>query len=453
MPRVYDQSQTEYNLTNEVGRGGEAVVYDVPGQPDKVAKIYTARPVSPERQSKLKAMVANPPTSTTGTAVVWPQRLAVDGKAEIVGYFMPKLPADGKELQAIFTPSSRQRAGVNIDLKHLTLIAANLASAVSVVHDNAQSQVITSQRVIGDMNESNVYATYDCRVQIIDADSFQIGSYRCPVGKPEYTPPELQGKHFPSVQRTPNHDAFGLAVMIFRLLTDGEHPFVGSKNATGADDIGKRIENHQYPLYDRDPRATQFNIPPRYWSARRSLPSNVRDAFAQAFNDSGRPRPTAKEWADLLYAGHKTMTHCPNGHTTFAPPAACRECIAAGISTAAPQQATNPPTPNPTPNPNASRRSARQTQQSPQPSPAPTTRSPRSTKQRQRQTQKRPNQRSAIPTLGRLWSKAVKHPLPTAITIGVAALTLHLIFRGASLLEIAIAPIVGLICWWWFTRK
>ena len=53
----------------------------------------------------------------------------------------------------------------------------------------------------GDINESNAYITDDEHVTLIDADSFQVRDhgvspadvYHCLVGKPVYTPPELQG--------------------------------------------------------------------------------------------------------------------------------------------------------------------------------------------------------------------------------------------------------------------
>ena len=50
-------------------------------------------------------------------------------------------------------------------------------------------------------------------------------TYACPVAKPEYTPPELQGKRLSSIVRTPEQDAFGLGVLIFQLLMEGNHPF------------------------------------------------------------------------------------------------------------------------------------------------------------------------------------------------------------------------------------
>lgn len=102
--------------------------------------------------------------------------------------------------------------------------ALNTARAVASVHK--------AGCVIGDINHSGVLISDEAKVALIDADSFQVtdGSRRhlCRVGVPEYTPPELQGINLGNVARTTNHDAFGLAVVVFQLLAMGRHPFVGA---------------------------------------------------------------------------------------------------------------------------------------------------------------------------------------------------------------------------------
>ena len=60
-------------------------------------------------------------------------------------------------------------------------------------------------------------------ITLLDCDSFQVSdpqlgkNYRCPVGKPEYTAPELQGKSFRDQDRTVATDSFALAVMLFQM--------------------------------------------------------------------------------------------------------------------------------------------------------------------------------------------------------------------------------------------
>jgi DNA-binding helix-hairpin-helix protein with protein kinase domain len=79
---------------------------------------------------------------------------------------------------------------------------------------------------VGDINHSGFLISPEAKVKLIDADSFQVSDgakhYFCKVGVPEYTPPELQNQPLGGVLRTSNHDAFGLAVVIFQLLFMGE---------------------------------------------------------------------------------------------------------------------------------------------------------------------------------------------------------------------------------------
>ena len=107
----------------------------------------------------------------------------------------------------------------------------NLAAAVGALHLRGY--------VIGDVNESNTLVTESALVTLVDTDSFQVRDpqtglvYRCPVGTPQFTPPELQNKTFAHVDRMPEHDAFGLAVLIFQLLMEGAHPYAGRYTGSG----------------------------------------------------------------------------------------------------------------------------------------------------------------------------------------------------------------------------
>jgi serine/threonine protein kinase len=111
------------------------------------------------------------------------------------------------------------------DRRYLLRTARNLAAALSALH--------SSGYVAGDLNESNVLVTPTALVTLIDTDSFQVEEQRdsrailhpCPVGKLEYIPPELQNKPLGMFHRLPEQDSFGLGVLIFQLLMEGNHPF------------------------------------------------------------------------------------------------------------------------------------------------------------------------------------------------------------------------------------
>jgi DNA-binding helix-hairpin-helix protein with protein kinase domain len=82
--------------------------------------------------------------------------------------------------------------------KYLLRAARNLAIQVSQVHE--------AGHIIGDLNDSNVAVLGTAQVTLVDTDSFQISdgrtTFRCLVGKPEFTAPEIQGQKFADVSRT-----------------------------------------------------------------------------------------------------------------------------------------------------------------------------------------------------------------------------------------------------------
>ena len=125
--------------------------------------------------------------------------------------------------------------------RFLVHAALNTARGVASVHK--------AGCVIGDINHSGVLISNQAIAALIDADSFQVidGQRRhlCRVGVPEYTPPELQGLNLGSVLRTTNHDAFGLAIVIFQLLAMGRHPYVGAY-AKGDLPLPRAIAEHRF---------------------------------------------------------------------------------------------------------------------------------------------------------------------------------------------------------------
>ena len=109
------------------------------------------------------------------------------------------------------------------------------------------------------MTRRSVSVGDDALVTLMDTDSFQVRDpqngviYRCHVGTPEYTPSELQGRDFASVDRAPEHDLFGLAVLIFQLLMEGTHPFAGTFQGRGEPPpLAERIDVGWFPYGRQD---------------------------------------------------------------------------------------------------------------------------------------------------------------------------------------------------------
>jgi len=210
----------EAGLGRCLGQGGEGAVYSVPMWPRSVAKIYARRPDELTGR-KLGAMVELG-TEELASFAAWPQGLLLDPRTrKAVGFLMPRV--DGhREIHALYGPTARKTAFPDASWAFLLRAARNLAAAFDAVHRHGH--------VIGDVNEGNVVVSRKATVRLIDCDSFQVThrghTYPCRVGVPLFTPPELQGQRLDSVQRTHDHDRFGLAVLVFHLL------FVGRQGAT-----------------------------------------------------------------------------------------------------------------------------------------------------------------------------------------------------------------------------
>jgi DNA-binding helix-hairpin-helix protein with protein kinase domain len=293
-----------------LSRAGEASVYAVPDHPDLAARIYH-NPTA-EHAGKLAAMLTAPPVLGAGNgqvAVAWPvaRLLEAGGQGRVVGYLLPRLE-QAPLLWEVYNPAARREVYPQFHYGSLLRAARNLAGVVTTLHQSGY--------VIGDLNESNVVVTPQVLATLIDVDSFQVRVggrlYRCPGGRPEYTPPELQGVPVTAVDRQPEHDAFALAVLIFRLLMQGAHPFAGTCGESGEpDSIPARIAAGYWPYaWERPgPYLPSLHAPP--WSV---LPPAVGELLRCCFEDAREDpslRPGAARWRQALEEAENDLTTCP----------------------------------------------------------------------------------------------------------------------------------------------
>jgi DNA-binding helix-hairpin-helix protein with protein kinase domain len=311
-------------LGGELGRGGEASVYSVEGQPGLVAKIYHEGPGA-EKAEKLSRMVELQSERLLALAA-WPVgTLFIPGGKFLAGFLMKNMKGF-KDIHLLYNPKSRTREfPPKANWRFLIHTAANLARAFSAVHDHGH--------VIGDVNQSNVRVSPETAiVSLVDCDSFQICAdgkvYPCEVGVPLYTPPELQEMEFREVVRTPNHDNFGLAVLIFHLLFMGRHPFAGKFLGRGEMPIERAIAELRF-AFATDVQRTQM-LPPPACITLAHLPQEVADLFSVAFRpDSAQGgRPDGKRWIAALDGLRSRLIVCSanKAHLFFNGLAACPWC-------------------------------------------------------------------------------------------------------------------------------
>lgn len=302
---LYDSKGQPVRLGPLIAKGGEGSVFEIQSRPTLVAKVYTDAPGS-DRTAKLRYMVENQSPDLLRLAA-WPVgSLHRTSSGLLAGLVMPRI-TDARKIHELYTPTSRKTHFPEANWAFLIHAAANTARAFAVVHQHGH--------VVGDVNHSNLLINRDGTVRLIDCDSFEIvtphGRFRCGVGVPDYTPPELMGKDFALVNRTENHDLFGLAVLIFHLLMLGRHPYSGVYlNGAGSLKIGQAIKEHRF-AYGSNAIRYQISAPPKTLPIT-ALPPSVINLFETAFGStaSTRERPTATTWIEALSALSRSLKIC-----------------------------------------------------------------------------------------------------------------------------------------------
>ena len=370
MPDIFrTTSGSDVAIGRRLGGGGEGAVFEV--NADTVAKIYkapvdrsTPRGLSTER--KLAAMVANaPPTkdSDGNVALAWPLELLYyrvgPAAGMMAGFTMPRI--DVAQYAQILNYWNPQRIRQNPNIPNqgerleelLQVIVRNILTIVNGIHKRGY--------IIGDINESNTVVHQSGRVAFLDSDSFQVRDlngrvHRCGVGKRDYLDPRVIGlmrrrcadpnclsgrvaghrQSFACFDRCVDDDNFALAVVLFKLLMKGTHPFDGPDG-----EMMDKIAARQFP----------YNNPRLMTPARtRARWQELSDEWQRYFVDTFT---TGKRYSaeQLLTFGHPLRRMENLGHqvtvswntpgtsaaTNPSPPTSAPGSQAAGTAAGAPQ--------------------------------------------------------------------------------------------------------------------
>lgn len=308
-----------FTLGPEFARGGEGGVHAITGEPDTVVKIYLPG-LAAARRAKVVAMV-EAGAGASNPNVAFPTAVAYDAQGGFAGFTMRRVRGR-KPIHELYAATSRRTAFPEATYPMLVRTAGNVARTMAQIH--------AAGCVVGDVNHSGILVGRDATVAFIDADSFQFErggeTWGCPVGVPEFTPPELQGRSLEGVTRTRDQDGFGLAVLVFHILMMGRHPFNGRWTAAGEMPTDKAIAAHAF-AYSRT-RATGM-LPPPGVPDLGDLPAGIAAAFERAFGPDGEAsRPGAAEWARLLDAAETELVGCAASptHHKFTTAQSCPWC-------------------------------------------------------------------------------------------------------------------------------
>lgn len=299
-------------IGERIGRGGEGEIYTTTDGSGRAVKIYAS--LDGTRETKVSDIIARG-LSAACANVTFPLDIVRYADGRFAGFTMRQVTAH-QPIHELITTASRREHFPKVDYRFLVHVALNVARIVASVH--------AAGVVIGDINSAGFLVAQNGTVTLIDADSFQVGPYRCRVGMPEFTPPELQGVPFGAIDRTADHDAFGLAIILFQLLALGRHPYAGVAR-------GRPVPIDQAIVQGRFAYSllrTVSAAPPPGALRLDDLPRSIRLLFERAFAGRGRSRPSAADWVSTLGEFATSLTSCPHISNHYVPQetASCPWC-------------------------------------------------------------------------------------------------------------------------------
>jgi DNA-binding helix-hairpin-helix protein with protein kinase domain len=322
MNPVFDESGTAFALEDELARGGQGVVWRLRGVNSHLVKIGHSVPTETDR---LRALALRKLSPALLDVAALPVSLAFHDAAltRYCGVFMPK--AEGVDVFEMYNAATRRSLLPGATFQLMVKTARQTAEAFAKIHAHGL--------VIGDVNEKNLKVMPGSGVRVIDADSFQVHDggqcFTSDVGTPLWTAPELQGLHLTGLQRTANHDLFGLAQLVFLLLFSGRHPFAGVPRGGSDLQPHEAIREHAFayaPAHLGLPLA-----PPPAAPSLAMLPPRIQQAFVDAFLRPSRhagARPSAELWVKLLGELEHELVRCPTSpaHVHWQGAGACPWC-------------------------------------------------------------------------------------------------------------------------------
>lgn len=291
---VMDSLGKPRQLGQRLASGGEGDIYALRGRADVIVKWYYPEVLVKRGEllhRKVEAMRELRDSQTTQD-VCWPLIRVFDHQHRWIGFAMYR--AQGVKMGCLAHTLLYARHFPNLDRRQ---IVGYLLRYIEIVQQLHRAGIC-----IGDYNLNNVFCVpRSDSVTLIDCDSYQLrvgGTfYPCPVGSPDMTPKEHQGKAFRDIVRTPRSEAFSLAIVLFKCLMLGRHPY----DIVGGGDPVRNLRRGNF-AYGRGQRS----VPQGDWYALwQALPSAVQESFITTFTegaDNPAQRTTLAQWHETLSA-------------------------------------------------------------------------------------------------------------------------------------------------------
>lgn len=340
--RVFTGRKHNYKLGNPVkdGQGGEGTVYLIKGHPGLVAKVYHEKVLNRSswvvdaHRRKLECMLKYKIQirSRGRLRIAWPTDILLDG-GRMVGFVMPRVRSE-HGLYKVWMQDIQDKIFPKYTWRKSVRVARSLAQAVASLHEN--------NVVLGDLNPKNFLVDRAGNVILVDTDSYDITDpdtgerFPCQVARAEMLAPELQSYGNLAVGRAPftkETDRFSLAILIFRLLMGGFHPFgcacvAGAVSSSAGITEQTEIVNGNCAYVRNVFGRTISPMSPKL----DFLPTEIRSLFDNTFNYTAysaksriSSRATAAQWDQALgNLNHRLFHRCrSNKRHVFPGPSKC----------------------------------------------------------------------------------------------------------------------------------
>ncbi len=257
----------EVKLKNLISdKGGEGIIFET--DTPYVAKIYKTGKLTQRKQNKIVKIIEK---NLQYEGICFPCSLLFKDqeKKKFIGFLMPK--AKGIEIgRSIFIKPLFLKKFPKWKKADLVQLCLTILDKVKYLHSH--------NVIMGDINPQNILVISPKEVYFVDADSYQVENYPCPVGTTIFTAPEIQGKHFPDFLRTIGNENFAVATLLFMLMLPGKPPYAQQ----GGEDPASNIKQMDFPYPCGD--KSNKKIPEGSWGYIWShLPRKLKEAFYSVF--------------------------------------------------------------------------------------------------------------------------------------------------------------------------
>ena len=307
-------------------RGGQAEVRSVAEDPGIVVKLYDdLQKHALEQEQRVRVMRNLQPLGGRlirpgqPPELAWPVGIATDLDGTFIGYSMRKFgKPDHTQMVALLEPAGRRRLFADrMTWGSLLTIASSAAGVVEQLHEEGI--------LVGDLSSRNIVVSVaEGYLTFLDCDSFAFTDPRSGTYYPsrwhtdDYAAPERTRGD--GLEATVASDDFALAVLIYQLLTGGDHPFAGQpqgqENWTPGDNIKDGNSHVVHPDRFVVPGAATKPddlVLPADRMDPAVLPKRAllfaRQAFGPGLQDPAR-RPTARQWRAALEEAQDYIKVC-----------------------------------------------------------------------------------------------------------------------------------------------